>query len=55
MDRVGHGRNPERLLKGRFTLPAWSEDGRVLAFVERKNDGGKWEVSVVHLAERFRQ
>ncbi len=49
------GRSPERLLSGHFTLPAWSEDGRVLAFAERKGDGGKWEVSVVHLPERFRQ
>ena len=49
------GRNPERLLKGHFTLPAWSDDGRVLAFAERKGDGSKWEVSVVHLSERFRQ
>jgi hypothetical protein len=49
------GRSPERLLKGHFTLPAWSDDGRVLAFVERKGDGGKWEVSVLHLPERFRQ
>ena len=49
------GRDPERLLKGHFTLPAWSEDGRVLAVAERKGDGGKWEVSVIHLPERFRQ
>jgi hypothetical protein len=49
------GRNPERLLTGgRFTLPAWSDDGRVLAVAERK-DSGKWEISVVHLPERFRQ
>jgi len=27
----------------------------VLAFAERKGDGSKWEVSVVHLSERFRQ
>jgi hypothetical protein len=49
------GAAPERLLSGHFTLPAWSEDGRVLAFAERKGDGGKWEISVVHLADRFRQ
>jgi hypothetical protein len=49
------GRNPERLLGGHFTLPAWSEDGRVLAVAERKGDGGKWEIAVVHLPERFRQ
>jgi hypothetical protein len=49
------GRNPERVLSGRFTLPAWSEDGRELAVAERKGDGGKWEISVVHLPDRFRQ
>jgi len=49
------GSSPERLLAGRFTLPAWSEDGRVLAVAEKKGDGGKWEISVVHLADRFRQ
>jgi hypothetical protein len=49
------GRNPERVLQGHFTLPAWSEDGRVLAFAERKGDGSKWEVSIVHLPERFRR
>jgi hypothetical protein len=52
---MADGRNPERLLRGQFTLPAWSEDGRVLAFVERKGDGAKWEVSVLHLPEKFRQ
>jgi hypothetical protein len=49
------GRSPERVLKGNFTLPAWSEDGRVLAVAERKGNGGTWEVSVVHLPERFRR
>jgi hypothetical protein len=48
------GRNAERLLRGTYTLPAWSEDGRMLAIAERKDSGRKWEVSVVHLAERFR-
>jgi hypothetical protein len=49
------GRNAERLLTGgRFTLPAWSDDGRVLAVAEQKR-GGTWEISVVHLAGRFRE
>jgi hypothetical protein len=52
---MADGRNPERVLKGHVTLPAWSDDGRVLAFAERKNDGAKWEVSVLHLPERFKQ
>lgn len=46
------GRNPERLLKGHFTLPAWSDDGRVLAIAERKDDGRVWDVSVIHLPDR---
>jgi hypothetical protein len=49
------GRNPERMLKGNYTLPAWSDDGRTLAIAERKDGGRKWEVSVVHLPEKFRR
>jgi hypothetical protein len=49
------GRGAERVLKGTFTLPAWSEDGLVLAIAERKNDGAKWEVSVIHLPEKYRR
>ena len=49
------GRDPERLLKGNYTLPAWSEDGRTLAIAERKDGGRKWEVSVVHLPEKYRR
>jgi hypothetical protein len=48
------GRAAERLAKGQFTLPAWSDDGRTLAVAERKGDGTKWEISVIHLAEKFR-
>lgn len=47
------GQDPQRLLKGNFLLPAWSEDGRVIAVVERKKD--KWEISVVHLPADVRQ
>ncbi len=49
------GRGAERLLKGHFTLPAWSDDGLVIAVAERRNDGAKWDISVVHLPERYRQ
>ncbi len=49
-----NGADAARVLKGKFTLPAWSEDGRLLAIAERKNDGAKWEVSVVHLPSRYR-
>jgi hypothetical protein len=49
------GRDTERVLKGNYTLPAWSEDGRTLAVAERKDGGHKWEISVVHLPEKFRK
>ena len=48
------GTGPERLLKGNFTLPAWSDDGRVIAVAEKKNNGTKWEISLVHVPARFR-
>jgi len=43
------GRDPRRILKGNFTLPAWSEDGRQIAIAERKANGTRWEISVIHL------
>jgi hypothetical protein len=49
------GRDAERVLKGNYTLPAWSDDGRTLAVAERKDGGRKWEVSVIHLREKFRR
>ncbi len=49
------GRNAVRLLKGSFTLPAWSDDGRTLAVAERKDRGAKWEISVIHLADLHRR
>jgi hypothetical protein len=48
------GSDAERVLKGNYTLPAWSEDGRTLAIAERKDGGRKWEISVIHLTEKFR-
>jgi hypothetical protein len=47
------GRRPTRLLRGEFTLPAWSEDGRTLAIAERKDNGRRWEISLVHLPEEW--
>ncbi len=41
------GRSPRRLLRGNFLVPAWSEDGRLIAVAEKK--GSRWEVSVVHV------
>jgi hypothetical protein len=47
------GRDPQRILKGNFTLPAWSDDGRMIAVAERKNGGRKWEVWVVTIPPRY--
>jgi hypothetical protein len=49
------GHDADRILKGNFTLPAWSEDGRTLAIAERKDNGRKWDISVIHLAEKYRR
>src|SRR6185295_1128644 len=43
---MADGKSPRRILKGDFTLPAWSDDGKVIAVVERKSGGTKWEVSI---------
>lgn len=48
------GRDARRLLRGDYTLPAWSEDGRTIAIAERKDGGRRWDVSVIHLPETFR-
>jgi hypothetical protein len=36
-------------MRGNFTLPAWSDDGRAIAVAERKDGGRRWEVSLVRL------
>jgi hypothetical protein len=51
---MADGRSPRRILKGDYTLPAWSEDGRLIAVAERKNGGTKWEVSIVHVPADLR-
>jgi hypothetical protein len=48
------GRDARRLLKGDFTLPAWSDDGRSIAVAERKDGGRRWDISVVLLPESLR-
>jgi hypothetical protein len=48
------GRNPRRLLKGNFTLPAWSDDGKAIAIAEKKDGGRRWDISVVLLPEDLR-
>jgi hypothetical protein len=49
----GHG--AERILRGPVTLPAWSEDGRLIAVSERKDAGARWDISVVRVPDRFRK
>lgn len=48
------GRDARRLLKGNFTLPAWSDDGKAIAFAEKKEGGRRWDISVVLLPESLR-
>jgi hypothetical protein len=48
------GRNARRLLKGDFTLPAWSDDGKAIAVAEKKDGGRRWDISVVLLPEDLR-
>jgi hypothetical protein len=48
------GSDARRLLKGNFTLPAWSDDGKMIAVAERKDRGAKWEISIVHVPASFR-
>jgi hypothetical protein len=43
------GHKSTRLLKGNYTLPAWSDDGRSIAVAERKDGGKTWEVWIVYL------
>lgn len=49
------GSDPQLLIKGTFTLPAWSDDGRLIAVAEKKNNGVKWEISLVSVPPRFRE
>jgi hypothetical protein len=47
------GTRPERILKGNYTLPAWSDDGTLIAVAERKNNGKRWEISIVTVPRQF--
>ena len=49
------GKRAERGLRGPVTLPAWSEDGRLIAVTERRDGGARWDISIVRVPERFRQ
>jgi hypothetical protein len=48
------GRDARRVLKGNFTLPAWSDDGKAIAVAEKKDGGRRWDISVVLLPENLR-
>jgi len=48
------GRDARRILKGDFTLPARSDDGRAIAIAERKDGGRRWEISLVLLPPDLR-
>jgi len=48
------GSKPRRLLKGDFTLPAWSDDGRTIAVAEKKDSGRRWDLFLVMLPEDLR-
>jgi hypothetical protein len=47
------GRSPRRIARGDYTLPAWSDDGRLIAVAERKSD--RWDISVIHLPADLRR
>jgi len=49
------GSTAARLLKGDFTLPAWSDDGSMIAVAEKKNGGRRWDVFVLMLPEPLRR
>lgn len=49
------GARAERILRGPVTLPAWSDDGQLIAVTERKDDGARWDISIVRVPERLRQ
>ncbi len=48
------GRDARRLLKGHFTLPAWSDDGKAIAVAEKQDGGRRWEISIVLLPAELR-
>ena len=48
------GRDAQRLAKGDFLLPAWSDDGKAIAVAERKDGGRRWEINVFLLPESLR-
>jgi hypothetical protein len=49
------GSDPRRLLKGDFTLPAWSDEGGAIAVADKKDGGRRWEIIIVFLPDDLRQ
>jgi hypothetical protein len=47
------GGDPQRIMRGDFTLPAWSDDGRSIAIAERKDGGRRWDVSIIYLPQNL--
>jgi hypothetical protein len=48
------GSDARRLLKGDFTLPAWSDEGGAIAVADKKDGGRRWEIIIVRLPEPLR-
>jgi Tol biopolymer transport system component len=48
------GRDARRILKGHFTLPAWSDDGQTIAVAEKKEGGRRWDICIVQLPPSLR-
>lgn len=48
------GREPRRVARGDYTLPAWSDDGRTIAVAERRDGGRRWDISLIHLPPPLR-
>ena len=55
MDRLRGWLGSRRLLKGDFTLPAWSDEGGAIAVAEKKDGGRRWEIIIVWLPDDVRQ
>jgi hypothetical protein len=49
------GNGAERVARGPVTLPAWSDDGRLIAVTERKESGARWDISIVRVPENLRK
>jgi hypothetical protein len=48
------GSDARRLLKGNFTLPAWSDEGSAIAVADKKDGGRRWDIILVWLPDDLR-